>query len=134
MEREEALRFLKENHRGVLGVLGREGRPHLSPVLFALIDGKIQISSTWDRVKTRYLQRDPRASLCVLTEKFYAPYLTVEGRVELLPDPDGRKNLALYQAITGGPPKDLAEYLAAMKREKRLVYEMTIERMYPLGN
>lgn len=133
MEREEALRFLKENHRGVLGVLGGGGRPHLSPVLFALIDGKIQISSTWDRVKTRYLQRDPRASLCVLTEKFYAPYLTVEGRVELLPDPDGRKNLALYQAITGGPPKDLAEYLAAMKREKRLVYEMTIERMYPLG-
>ena len=84
-------------------------------------------------VKTKHLKQDPRASLCVLTEEFH-PYLTVEGKIDLLSDPDGRKNFDLYQAITGGPPENLAEYFEAMKREKRLVYEMTIEGMYPLEN
>ncbi len=131
MDRDEALKFLEENNRGVLAVVGRGGNPHLSPIFFALMDGKIRISSAWDRVKTKHLKQDPRASLCALTEEFH-PYLTVEGKIELLSDPDGRKNLDLYQAITGGPPKNLAEYFEAMKREKRLVYEMTIEGMYPL--
>lgn len=132
MDRDAALRFLAENRRGVFCALRKDGRPHQSPVVYALTDGKVRISSTWDRVKTRLLRRDPRASLCVITDKFFGDYLCAEGKVRLVEDPEGRENLALYEAITGKGPDDLAEYLRAMKEERRLVIEMSVERVYPL--
>ena len=132
MNREEAMKFLEKNHQGVFCVLRRDGAPHLSPVLYALMDGKIRVSCTWDRVKTKLLRRDSRASLCVIPEKFFEAYLSVEGTVRLIEDPDGRQNLALYQAIAGGPPDNLDEYLAAMKEEKRLVFEMSVDRIHPV--
>ena len=133
MNRDEAMKFLEENHRGVFCALRRDGTPHLSPVIYALMDGKIRVSCTWDRVKTKLLRRDPRASLCVILENFFEAYLSVEGTVRLVEDPDGQQNLALYEAISGGPPDDLDEYLAAMKEEKRLVFEMTVDRIHPVS-
>ncbi|MFQ5915485.1 MAG: PPOX class F420-dependent oxidoreductase [Nitrospinota bacterium] len=132
MNRDDAMRFLAENHRGVFCALRKDGRPHQSPVVYALMDGRIRVSSTWDRVKTQLLKRDPRASMCVITEKFFADYLAVEGKVRLIEDPEGQENLALYKAITGGPPENLDEYLKAMKEEKRLVLEMSVDRVYPV--
>lgn len=132
MNREEAMKFLEKNHQGVFCVLRRDGAPHLSPVLYALMDGKIRVSCTWDRVKTKLLRRDSRASLCVILEKFFEAYLSVEGTVRLIEDPDGRQNLALYQAVAGGPPDNLDEYLASMKEEKRLVFEMSVDRIHPV--
>ena len=132
MNREEAMKFLEKNHQGVFCVLRRDGAPHLSPVLYALMDGKIRVSCTWDRVKTKLLRRDSRASLCVIPEKFFEAYLSVEGTVRLIEDPDGRQNLALYQAVAGGPPDNLDKYLAAMKEEKRLVFEMSVDRIHPV--
>ncbi|MFQ5894281.1 MAG: PPOX class F420-dependent oxidoreductase [Nitrospinota bacterium] len=130
----EALSFLGQNHRGVLATLRADGAAQLTPVLYALVGEVIRISGTEGRAKTRNLRRDPRASLCVLTEEFFPPYLTVEGRVRIVADPTGEENARLYEAITGAPPRDMAEYLAAMKRERRLIYELSIERMYPLEN
>jgi hypothetical protein len=97
------------------------------------MDGQVRVSSTWDRVKTRLLKKDARASLCVITDEFFGDYLTVEGTVRLVEDPEGKENLALYQAITGKPPDDLEECLEAMKAEKRLVLEMSVARVHPTG-
>ena len=131
MNRDEAMKFLTENHRGVFCAIRKDGTPHQSPVVYALMNGRVRISSTWDRVKTRLLKKDPRASLCVITDRFFGDYLTVEGTVRLVEDPEGQENLALYRAITGGPPDDLEEYLKAMKTEKRLVLEMSVDRLHP---
>ena len=40
-------------------------------------------------------------------------------------------NLRLYRAATGRDPDDLEEYRAAMVAERRLVYVLTPERVYP---
>ena len=40
-------------------------------------------------------------------------------------------NLRLYRAVTGRDPDDLEEYRAAMVAERRLVYVLTPERVYP---
>jgi hypothetical protein len=39
------------------------------------------------------------------------------------------RNLALYRVIAG-EPKDVDEYLQAMRAERRLVYEFDIRRAY----
>ena len=133
MTRDEALAFLQKCHHGVLATLLADGRPHPTPVVFALAGDSVEISMTWTRVKTRNLRRDPRATLCVFPEGAWYPYLCAEGRVELAEDPDGQKNLALYRRITGRDPDDMEEYLQAMKRERRLVARLRLERLYPLS-
>jgi hypothetical protein len=40
-------------------------------------------------------------------------------------------NLRLYRTATGRDPDDLEEYRAAMVAERRLVYVLTPERVYP---
>ena len=133
MTRDQALAFLAQCTHGVLATLLPDGRPHPTPVVFGLMGEAIEISMTASRVKTRNLKRDPRATLCAFPEGAWHPYLCAEGRAELIEDPDGQRNLALYRRITGKDPGDLAEYLQAMKREKRLVCRLMIERLYPLG-
>ena len=133
MTRDEALAFLAQCKHGVLATLLPDGRPHPTPVLFGTMGEAIEISMTWPRVKTRNLRRDPRASLCAFPEGAWHPYLCAEGRAELIEDPDGRRNLALYRRIAGKDPDDLAEYLQAMKRDQRLICRLKPERLYPIS-
>lgn len=132
MNRQEAIAFINDNKNGVLNTLMKDGRPHSAPIVYAASQGVIDISSCWTRVKSKNLKRDPRASLCILPENGWYPYITVEGRCRLIEDPDGRKNLDLYRRITGGDPDDVDEYLAAMKNERRHIISLPLERIYPL--
>ncbi|MBI3127636.1 MAG: PPOX class F420-dependent oxidoreductase [Candidatus Tectomicrobia bacterium] len=133
MNRAEALAFLQRCKHGVLATLLPDGRPHPTPVVFGLMGEAIEISMTRDRVKTRNLRRDPRATLCAFPEGSWHPYLCAEGRAELVEDPDGQRNLTLYRHIAGKDPDDLEEYLQAMKKDKRLVCRLKPERLYPIS-
>jgi len=86
-------------------------------------------SGTQTRVRTRHLRRDPRATLLVLGSGPYE-WMGIESHVRILDGDDAPElNLRLYRALAG-EPKDIEEYLAAMVRERRLVYEFTIDRTY----
>ncbi|MFC1491167.1 PPOX class F420-dependent oxidoreductase [Nitrospinota bacterium] len=132
MTRDEAIKFIENHKNGVLTTILKDGRPHSAPIVYAASGDTIEISSCWTRVKTKNLQRDPRATLCVLPENGWHPYLSVEGTCELAEDSDGRLNLDLYRRITGGDPDDMDEYLEAMAREKRHLIRLEIERLYPV--
>ncbi|MFL5766777.1 MAG: hypothetical protein ACJ758_02905 [Actinomycetota bacterium] len=41
----------------------------------------------------------------------------------------GEQNLRLYRSLAG-EPDDAEEYLSAMVREERLIYEFTVDRAY----
>ncbi len=133
MTRDEALSFLDAQHHGVLTTLLRDSRPHPTPIVFDHRAGVVEFSLTWNRVKTKNLQRDTRATLCVLPQESFYPYLCAEGEVALVEDTDGLKNLDLYQRITGKEPDDRVEYLRAMQDEGRLLARLSVTRMYPLN-
>jgi PPOX class probable F420-dependent enzyme len=130
---QEARDFIARNHRGVLATIKRDGRPQLSNVAYALDqDGRIKVSVTRDRAKTRNLQRDPRASLAIQSDNWYR-YLVVEATAELQDGPSTPADLRrVYEMIAGKPHPDWAEFDEAMRREGRLILALTIERMYPL--
>ncbi len=87
MNLEQARQYLAANHRGVLATIKRDGRPQLSSVAYSLDhDGRIKISATRDRAKTLNLQRDPRATLQVIGDDWYA-YLVVEAAAEVQAGP-----------------------------------------------
>jgi|SoiMethySBSTD1v2_1073268.scaffolds.fasta_scaffold31742_2 PPOX class probable F420-dependent enzyme len=123
--------FLEANHSAVMATVDGRGRPHAVPVLCALVDGQLWSSGTELRVRTRYLAARPYASLTVLGQGFWGEWLTVRGPVETRRERGVEDNLRLYRAVTGRDPDDLEEYRAAMVTERRLVYALTPERVYP---
>jgi len=130
---EQAREFVARQHRAVLATIRRDGRPQLSSVSYALDqDGRIKISVTRDRAKTRNLQRDPRATLEILDDDWHQNLL-IDATVEVETGPTVLPDLRrVYQLITGGPHPDWSEFDAAMGRDQRCLLALTIERLYPL--
>jgi PPOX class probable F420-dependent enzyme len=135
MELSKALDFMRPSHQGVLTTLRRDGRPQISNIIYALDDaGTVRISVTADRAKTKNLRRDPRASLYVCRDNFWA-YAVVEGDAQLSPvaadpaDATVEELVALYRSLSGEHP-DWDEYRRAMAADRRLVVRIVPTRAY----
>ncbi|MDQ3986979.1 MAG: TIGR03618 family F420-dependent PPOX class oxidoreductase [Actinomycetota bacterium] len=125
----EVEEFLKHNHRAVMTTIKRDGSPHVARVGVGLVEGKLWSSGTKTRARTQHLRRDPRAALAVLGEDGYN-WLGIESLVTIHEGDDApQKNLALYRVLAA-EPDDLDEYLEAMVKEQRLIFEFSIERTY----
>ena len=134
MNREQALDFVRRNHRGVLATLKRDGRPQLSNVLYLLDDdGEVKISVTRDRAKTRNVRRDPRVALTVIGDDFYE-YVVVEGTAHIVEDDPVPLLRHVYRGVTGAEHPDWQVFDEAMVRDGRVVLAITIDRLYPLAD
>ncbi len=124
--------FLEKHHAAVMATLRPNGTPHVTRVSIGLVDGRLWSSSTQTRARTKYLRRDPRATLCVLDESNAGRWLGLETTVHILEGPDApMQNLALRRLVAGDPP-DVAKYLQEKIAEQRLIYEFDITRVYGL--
>ncbi|HEU4488052.1 MAG TPA: PPOX class F420-dependent oxidoreductase [Actinomycetota bacterium] len=130
---ERVTSFLQSNHSAIMATLKKDGTPHVARVGVGLVDGKLQSSGTKKRVRTAHLRRDPRATLCILSNDNRWAWLGVECRVTIHDGPDApERNLALYRVLAG-EPEDLDEYMQAMRDEQRLIYEFQILNTYGMG-
>jgi PPOX class probable F420-dependent enzyme len=135
MELATALDFVRERHQGVLTTIKGDGRPQLSNIAYVLgDDGVVRISVTDSRAKTANLRRDPRASLHVARDDFWA-YVVIEADVELMPvaaDPHDATVDALvdYYRALRGEHDDWPEYRRAMVADGRLLLLLTPTRAY----
>ena len=135
MDLTAAVGFARDHRRGVLITLKRDGRPQLSNIMYSLGDDDlVRVSITADRAKYRNLQRDPRGSLHVTQDDFWA-YVVLEGDVELsevasAPDDATVDELVeLYRSLSGEHP-DWDEYRAAMVRDRRVVARLRPTHAY----
>jgi PPOX class probable F420-dependent enzyme len=126
-----ALRFVTENHHAVLATRRRDGAPQMSPVAVGLIDDTIVISSRETAIKVKNLQRDNRASLCLLNDGFFGPWAQVEGPAEVVHLPEAMDGLIDYFRQISGEHPDWDEYRDAMQREQRVLIRVTPERAGP---
>jgi PPOX class probable F420-dependent enzyme len=135
MDLATALEFVADRHHGVLTTLKADGRPQLSNVAYALGgDGVIRVSVTDGRAKTANLRRDPRASLHVARDDFYA-YVVVEATAELTPvaaEPDDATvdELVDYYRAVAGEHSDWDDYRRAMVADRRLIVRLHPTRAY----
>jgi PPOX class probable F420-dependent enzyme len=134
MELQQAFDFIRAQRQGVLTTIRRDGRPQISNIVYAFDDGTVRISVTAPRAKTKNLQRDPRASLYVCGDNFWA-YAVVEGLAELsavAADPNDAavdELVALYRSLSGEHP-DWDDYRRAMVADERLVIRLAPTRAY----
>ena len=133
-----AREFVLSRNRGVLVTIKRsDGRPQLSNVLYGVVDGRVGVSTTDDRVKTANLRNDPRVSLHVTSDDFWT-YVVVESVADLSEmartpgDETCRLLLATYEAAAGMPHPEPDEFFQAMVDERRLVVSFGIDRLYPV--
>ncbi|HUC33708.1 MAG TPA: PPOX class F420-dependent oxidoreductase [Ilumatobacteraceae bacterium] len=130
-----ALSFARDRRNGVLVTLKRDGRPQLSNISYLVDDdGTIKVSVTAGRAKYVNLKRDPRASLYVGRDDFWA-YAVVEGDVEITPpaaapdDATVEALIDLYRKIAGEHP-DWDDYRRAMVDDGRVVLTLTPTHAY----
>ncbi|HEV3281218.1 MAG TPA: PPOX class F420-dependent oxidoreductase [Acidimicrobiales bacterium] len=135
---EDAFTFVRRRNQGVLVTLRRNGRPQLSNIIYAPgPDHSVRISVTESRAKTRNLRRDPRASLYVSGDNFFA-YVVLEGEVTLTDvarDPDDPvvdELIEVYRALQGEHP-DWGDYRRAMVSEGRLVARLSASYAYGIS-
>ena len=130
------LQFLAAHRNGVLVTLKRDGRPQMSNIIYRYdaAAGRVQISVTADRAKTRNAERDPRVSLHVSAKDFWS-WLVVEGEASLsavATDPTDATVEALvelYRALSGEHP-DWDDYRAAMVAERRQLLSFAVTHAY----
>jgi PPOX class probable F420-dependent enzyme len=135
MDIENALAFSRTARRSVLITLKADGRPQSSNVMhWTDDDGVVHVSVTDSRAKVRNVRRDPRVSLHVVADDFWA-YAVLEGDAELTPvaaSPDDAtvdELVRYYRALNGEHP-DWDDYRAAMVNDQRLVLRLRPTHAY----
>ena len=124
--------FLSTNPRAVLATTRSDGRPQLSPVVAAVDDdGRVLISTRETAIKAKNLTRDNRAALCVLNNGFFGEWVQAEGSAELIHLPQAMPILEDYYRRISGEHPDWAEYRDAMRRDKRMIIRITVDRAGP---
>lgn len=89
------------------------------------------ISTRETAIKAKNLARDPRASLCVISDGFFGEWIQLDGTAELVHLPEAMPILEEYYRRISGEHQDWDEYREAMRRDLRLIVRVTIERAGP---
>lgn len=133
VDREALLEFLRPRHHAVLLTHRRDGSPQMSPVTCGLDDdGRVVVSTYPDRAKARNARRDPRVSLCVVSDD-WDPWVQVDGTAEVLDLPESVEPLVEYYRNIAGEHPNWDEYRAAMVAQGKSILRVTIERWGPVA-
>ncbi|HWC13886.1 MAG TPA: PPOX class F420-dependent oxidoreductase [Actinomycetota bacterium] len=132
MTRDEAIAFIRDNHRAVLVTRRSSGSLQTSPITIGVDDdGHAVVSSRETAYKVRNLRRHPRATVCVFTDQFFGEWVQIDGDVDIASLPEAMEPLVdYYRAIRGEHP-DWDEYRRVMEQEQRVLVRIAIEEVGP---
>ena len=111
--------FLTEHRWAVLTTLRRDGHPVSSVVAYARDGDTLIVSTPGTTFKRRSLDRDPRATLCVISNSEPFNFVSVEGRVEVQTGDLIGGTRKVFAAIADAgytEPEDLQNWLESQQR------------------
>ncbi|MBB5960578.1 hypothetical protein FHS29_007206 [Saccharothrix tamanrassetensis] len=73
---------------GKLGVVRKDGSPHVSPVWVDLDGSTIVFTTHLESIKGKAIARDGRVSVCLDDERPPFAFVTISGRAEIVDDPE----------------------------------------------
>ncbi|ALG05631.1 PPOX class F420-dependent oxidoreductase [Kibdelosporangium phytohabitans] len=133
VDRAALIDFLRPRHHTILVTRRADGSPQMSPVACGVdTEGRVVISTYPQRAKAVNARRDPRVSLCTLSDDWDGPYVQVDGQAEVLDMPDAVEPLVEYFRCIAGEHPDWDEYRAAMRAQNKSLIRVTIERWGPV--
>ena len=133
-DREQLLEFLRPRHHAILMTTCKDGRPQSSPNTCGVDGaGRIVISTYPERAKVYNIRRDPRVSVCVLSDEFGGAWVQVDGTAEVLDLPDALEPLVEYFRVISGEHPDWDEYRQAMREQGKSLIRVSIETWGPIA-
>ena len=138
LPRKVAVEILERNTSGVLALSGDEGYPYAVPMSYVYAEGKIYFHSAKNGHKIDAIQRNEKASFCVIDQDQIVPeqYTTffrsviVFGRLRLVEDMEEMRRIAATLAMKysadfkEGIPKEINASIRNMA-----VLELTIDHI-----
>jgi len=132
MEIDRARDFIREHHQAVMLTYRNDGSAQMSPVACGVdADGFVVVSTRETALKAKNVRRDPRVSLCVLSDGFYGEWIQVDGEATVVSLPDAMEMLVNYYRSVRGEHPDWDEYRAAMEQERRVMVRISLTRAGP---
>ncbi|HVL07106.1 MAG TPA: PPOX class F420-dependent oxidoreductase [Acidimicrobiales bacterium] len=131
MELDAARDFMREHHRGILATARKDGRPQMSAISVGVDDqGRAVISTREGAYKTRHIRRDPRVSVCVMSEDFWN-WIQIDGTANVVSLPEAMEPLVDYYRAVAGEHRDWDDYRRAMEEQRRVIIRIDIQRAGP---
>ena len=132
MDIDVAVQHFRQNHRSVLATRRRDGRPQLSPVVHAVgDDGRILISTRSAAMKARNIGRDPRVSICAISDAFFGKWAQIDGTAAIIDLPQAMPFLRFYYLQISGEHPDWEEYERDMVSQGRVIVAVQPESAGP---
>ena len=134
VERDALLDFVRPRHNAILMTTRADGRPQASPVTCGVdTEGRIVISTYPERAKAVNVRRDPRVSVCVLSDDFGGAWVQVDGAAEVLDLPEALEPLVEYFRCISGEHPNWDEYRQAMAQQGKSLIRVTVEQWGPIA-
>jgi len=134
VDRAGLIEFLRPRHHAILITTRANGRPQSSPVTCGVDNaGRIVVSTYPERAKVVNLRRDPRVTVCVLSDDWNGPWVQVDGNAEVLDLPDALEPLVGYFRCISGEHPDWEDYRRAMVRQGKSLIRVTIHSWGPIA-
>lgn len=123
--------FLSEHSWAVVTTLRKDGSASSSVNAYARDGDTLIVSTTRSRLKVKTLERDPRITLCVLTDGVPFNFVSVEGtaRIEYFEDGIVEATRKLFANIQGAGYSEPPDLEAWLKREGRVIIRVHAERV-----
>jgi len=138
MNYQEALPFLRKNHKGVVSTNRPDGSTHSSIVVCGIYQDKPTFVSVYPKSqKIMNLRRNPNCTLVSVTGD-WRNYAVIEGTVSMMDYNDTEPVLMrsklreAYMACSDTPHPDWEEYDEAMIRQKAVIVTLRPVRVYGL--
>ncbi|MGH9016914.1 MAG: PPOX class F420-dependent oxidoreductase [Acidimicrobiales bacterium] len=134
VDRGEMEQFIRPRHRAIFSTTRADGSAQMSPVTMGVdADGTILIASYPERAKVRNLRRRPHAQMCVLSDEFNGPWISVSGSASVVDLPEAVEGLVTYFRSVSGEHPDWAEYRQAMADQGKVLIRVAPERWGPVS-
>jgi PPOX class probable F420-dependent enzyme len=136
MEFEDAVPFLRSNHRAVVTTFRRNGAAHSSIVVCGAYQGNMALVAVrGNSVKVRNLRRDPRCTVAA-TSADWRSCVVVEGQAQLIDyhntdaEEVRQKLREVFRACGDSDHPDWEGYDRAMRQQDAVIVLVKPERVY----
>lgn len=131
---DELLDFVRPRHQWMFITLRSDGRPQTSPVTGGVnAEGQLVVATYPERDKIHNLRRDPRTSICVMSDHFGGAWVQVDGSATVTDVPEAVDGMVEYFRAVSGEHPDWDEYREAMVRQGKCLITIDVERWGPIA-
>ncbi len=122
--------FLSDTTRAILITHRKDGGIQSSPMAVIADDqGNVLLATRGATAKVRNLERNPKTALCLITERFLGPWISVEGTAEVERLPEALPVLADFYRRRGNEDTSTDEWKNRMESEGRVLIRVRTERV-----